>query len=104
YARHPEAMSVWGELYSRLPRTRFRGGWEHTGDASASERYLYLLGGDERHAVSAGALHADSRDVILWDMSSGRPRKTLVGTREDLHCAHVSADGRYALAGGGDYQ
>ncbi|MGA5526047.1 WD40 repeat domain-containing protein [Streptomyces pseudogriseolus] len=54
---------------------------------------------DGRHVVSSG--HADD-SVRIWDLSTGRPVRRLVGHDGTVHTVCVTPDGRYALTGGSD--
>jgi WD40 repeat protein/serine/threonine protein kinase len=72
--------------------------------------HAVALSADGRHALSGGAQflvrHGTERlftsgDLKLWEVASGRCRHAFAGHTEAVTAAGFSADGRYAVSGGG---
>ena len=99
HGRRPEAMALWGNLYSYLPRQALKGSWggailsEH-GEAVTS----VCLSGDGRIALSGSA----DRTLKLWELSAGRCLHTLEGDMGGVSAAALSLDGQLALSGSTD--
>jgi len=96
HGRHPEAMSLWSQLYVRLPRQTFQGGW---GGATCSEHgeavTSVCLSADGRLALSGSA----DRTLKLWEPASGRCLHTFEGDMGGVTSVCLNADGRLALSG-----
>jgi WD40 repeat protein/serine/threonine protein kinase len=106
HGRLQEVMSVWGDLYLRLPRTTFKGGWEQADDPNWALMRASPLGGDERYVLSesreADRFYARPWQVTLSDVASGRALKIFTGGQDRPYCACMSPDGQHALVGSGN--
>jgi len=95
HGRHPDAMNLWSQLYVRLPRQSFQGGW---GAATFSEHVEAVtsvcLSGDGRLALSGSA----DRTLKLWEPASGRCLHTFEGDMGGVTSVSLSADARLALS------
>jgi len=98
-ANKPSLLKLWADLYTRLPRTGFRDGWQ-----------TRVLGGTTR-AVSAAAISADggyaisgSHDKImrLWDVADGKCLRQFHGHTKGVISVSLSGDGRYAISASAD--
>ncbi|WP_225653843.1 WD40 repeat domain-containing serine/threonine protein kinase [Streptomyces pseudogriseolus] len=102
HERSPELMAVWRRVAQATRPTGFRTAWHSRRlSGTADDRPLtdVCATPDGRHVVSSG--HADD-SVRIWDLSTGRPVRRLVGHDGAVHTVCVTPDGRYALTGGSD--
>jgi WD40 repeat protein/serine/threonine protein kinase len=99
HGRRPEAMSLWGSLYVRLPRRTFQGGWGGTTFAEHTEAVTSVcLSANGRLALSGGA----DRTLRLWDISTGTCLHTFESDMGGVTSVCLGADGRQALSSSTD--
>lgn len=99
YARGADALEIWGDLYSRLPRKTLNGAWEKATLEGHDSGVLALsLSPDGRYAVSGGHDHV----MRVWDVESGRLTRTLAGHKHIVDSAAFSYDGKRLLSSGWD--
>lgn len=101
YRRHPEALEVWEQLYLRLHKKAFSGGWRgallegHQATVNA-----VCMTPDHRYALSG----SNDGALIVWDLVEAKPaRKFRIGHAKPITSVSVTRDGRFALTGSGDH-
>jgi WD40 repeat protein/serine/threonine protein kinase len=95
FGRLPEAVELWGGLYTRLPRTRLDTGWEvATLESPAGKVRGVALDRDGRLALSCG----DSNEsVSVWDLARQQCVRVLGDNSKDTKIVSFTANGRQAL-------
>ncbi len=97
--RRPEAMTLWGSLYSRLRRRAFQGGWGGVTLADHAEAVTSVaLSGDGDLILSGGA----DRTLKLWEARTGRCLHTFEGDMPGVTAVCLSGDAKLALSCGTD--
>ncbi len=88
-SRRPEAIGVWTELYTKLPRIEFRDGWETAaiGDARTNQACF----SDDRRLI----LTAYDDALRLWDVQSNTCVREFFGAHHNID---LSIDGKLALS------
>ena len=98
-ARRPELLKLWTDLYTQLPRTEFRGGWNlRTFEGHKDVVCSASFSADGRYALSGSWDHT----LKLWDVKSGKCLRTFEGHTDFITSVSFSADGRYVLSGSWD--
>jgi WD40 repeat protein/serine/threonine protein kinase len=99
YDRAIEAIDMWTELYSRLPKKSFTGGWEGVTlkghEAPVTSACLSL---DDKFVLSGSA----DKTLRLWDIESGQCMKVFQGHGAAVTSVCISPDAMYALSGSAD--
>ncbi|GAB4375931.1 MAG: hypothetical protein Kow00121_22260 [Elainellaceae cyanobacterium] len=99
YQHAPEAMQLWINLYTHLPRQTLNGGWEcATFDRHTAGVNAVACSSDSDYALSASR----DRTIKLWEIGTGRCLRSLEGHREAVQAVVFNADGAYALSGSAD--
>jgi WD40 repeat protein/serine/threonine protein kinase len=99
YARHPEALEAWADLYVWLPRKGLAAAWE--GQAVMAHRQAVTcvcLALDGSQALSG----SKDRTVKLWSVPGGRCLGTLRGHEAAVLAVCLARDGRKALSASSD--
>jgi WD40 repeat protein/serine/threonine protein kinase len=99
YDRAVEAVNIWTELYSRLPKKSFTGGWEGVvfkgHEAPVTSVCMSL---DDKFVLSGSA----DKTLRLWDVESGQCMKVFQGHGKGVTSVCMTSDAMYALSGGAD--
>ncbi|MCC6797370.1 MAG: protein kinase [Candidatus Hydrogenedentes bacterium] len=94
--RAPEAMSIWRELYTRLPRTSFNGAWEHATISEIQEPIseICLTTGGRIGLVVSG-----KNTMAIWDLIRINQIQTFEKDTGSIEAASMSFDGKSILTG-----
>jgi WD40 repeat protein len=98
YRRRKEVVELWSGLYTRLRRSALAGGWVKfrllvTVCGHSNSRNSVAVSGDGRTAISNSG-----EEVRIWDLVTGRCRRTLEGHTGRVQSLSLSADGRTAVS------
>jgi len=69
FARAPEAVEIWTELYQHLPRKLLMGGWEELTLSGHTDRVTSLCLTEDKHYAISGSWDDSIR---VWDVLSGK--------------------------------
>ena len=96
-SREPQALALWQQLYSSLPRAGLREAWE-VATLSGHQGYITALAisADGKTLLSGGS----DNQLRLWPLPQGPTVQTLAGYfRGTVNAVGLGAEGRYALSG-----
>ncbi|MDZ4859590.1 MAG: protein kinase, partial [Candidatus Hydrogenedentes bacterium] len=94
--RAPEAMTLWRELYTRLPRVAFDGAWEHAtiGEIQEPIKTICLTTGGRIALVVSG-----KNTISTWDLVRVTQVQDFEQDTGSIESASMSADGKSVLTG-----
>lgn len=94
--RAPEAMTIWRELYTRLPRTSFNGAWEHATISEIQEPIseICLTTGGRVGLVVSG-----KNTMSTWDLIRVNQIQAFEQDTGSIESASMSFDGKWVLTG-----
>ncbi len=94
--RAPEAMALWRELYTRLPRTSFNGAWEHATISEIQEPIseICLTTGGRVGLVVSG-----KNTMSTWDLIRVNQIQSFEKDTGSIESASMSFDGKWILTG-----
>ncbi len=94
--RAPEAMAIWRELYTRLPRVALEGAWEHAtiGEIQEPIKTIGLTSGGRIALVVSG-----KNTMSTWDLVRVAQVQDFEQDTGSIESASLSADGKHVLTG-----
>lgn len=94
--RAPEAMALWRELYTRLPRVQFNGAWEHAtiGEIQEPIKAICPTTGGRIALVVSG-----KNTMTAWDLVRVAPVQQFEQDTASIESVSMSLDGRHVLTG-----
>jgi WD40 repeat protein len=95
YERAVEALELWRQLYTKLPRTALREAWEEKSLSGHRDEVCSVsFVADDTHALSASR----DRTIKWWDLEDGQCLKTFKGHTGAVNVVRPSIDGKRALS------